>query len=67
MNIVNLKNQNENEFEKFVSWLEEDLDSVNKFILENLAGSISLVTKLSNYIVNSGGKRISPLLTIACA
>ena len=30
MNIVNLKNQNENEFEKFLIWLEEDLDSVNK-------------------------------------
>ena len=43
MNIVNLKNQNENDFENFLSWLEEDLDSVNKFILENLAGSISLV------------------------
>ena len=67
MNIVNLKNQDENEFENFLSWLEEDLNSVNKFILENLAGSISLVTKLSNYIVNSGGKRIRPLLTIACA
>ena len=67
MNIVNLKNQDENEFENFLSWLEEDLNRVNRFILENLAGSISLVTKLSNYIVNSGGKRIRPLLTIACA
>ena len=67
MNIVKLKNQDENEFKNFLSWLEEDLNSVNKFILENLAGSISLVTKLSNYIVNSGGKRIRPLLTIACA
>ena len=25
MNIVNLKNQDENEFENFLSWLEEDL------------------------------------------
>ena len=54
-------------FEKFVDWLEDDLNEVNRFILENLAGSISLVTKLSNHIVNSGGKRIRPLLTIACA
>ena len=67
MNIVNLKNKDENDFKNFLHWLEEDLNDVNKFILDNLAGSISLVTKLSNYIVNSGGKRIRPLLTIACA
>ena len=67
MNIINFKNQDENDFEKFSNWLEEDLNNVNNFIMENLAGSISLVTKLSNHIVNSGGKRIRPLLTIACA
>ena len=52
MNIVNLKNKDENDFENFLHWLEDDLNNVNKFILDNLAGSISLVTKLSNYIVN---------------
>ena len=67
MSIINLNNSDENGFEKFVDWLEDDLNEVNRFILENLAGSISLVTKLSNHIVNSGGKRIRPLLTIACA
>ena len=56
MSIINLNNSDENGFEKFVDWLEDDLNEVNRFILENLAGSISLVTKLSNHIVNSGGK-----------
>ncbi len=67
MNVINLKNRNDNYFNIFTQWLEDDIIEVNKFILQNLAGSLSLVTKLSNHIVNSGGKRIRPLLTIACA
>ncbi len=67
MNVVKLQKDNKNYFETFTDWLDTDINEVNKFILENLAGSISLVNKLSNHIVNSGGKRIRPLLTIACS
>jgi octaprenyl-diphosphate synthase len=35
--------------------------------MDNLVGSTSLVSDLSNYIINSGGKRIRPLLTVACS
>ena len=43
MNIIKLKNNLKNqEFSEFVNWLQEDLNSVNKLILENLTNSSPL-------------------------
>ena len=68
MNIIKIKpNLKKNRFDNFVNWLQEDLNSVNKLILENLTNSSPLISDLSNHIINSGGKRIRPLLTIAIA
>ena len=57
------KNYRGEGFKDFVDWLQEDLNSVNKLVLENLTNSSSLISDLSNHIINSGGKRIRPLLT----
>lgn len=68
MNIINLKdNKSKNRQEVFFNWLESDVLEINKKIMNNLLGSASLITDLSNHIINSGGKRIRPLLTVACA
>ena len=53
--------------DEFIDWLQQDLNSVNKLILENLINSSPLISELSNHIINSGGKRIRPLLTLAIA
>ena len=40
MNIIKLTNNFKNQkFSKFINWLQEDLNSVNKLILENLTNS----------------------------
>ena len=66
MNIINLKNFKEYDFfEDFSNWLQKDLNEVNKIILETLETDSSLVTDLSNHIIQAGGKRIRPLLTLA--
>ena len=66
MNIINLKNFKEYDFfEDFSNWLQKDLNQVNKIILETLETDSSLVTDLSNHIIQAGGKRIRPLLTLA--
>ena len=66
MNIINLKNFKEYDFfEDFSNWLQKDLIEVNKIILETLETDSSLVTDLSNHIIQAGGKRIRPLLTLA--
>ena len=68
MNIINLKRKNQkNPLEIFMEWLEPDIVKINQSILRNLLGSEPLISDLSNHIINSGGKRIRPLLTIACS
>ena len=68
MNIIKIKTNLKKEgFNEFVDWLQEDLNSVNKLVLENLTNSSPLISDLSNHIINSGGKRIRPLLTLAVA
>ncbi|MFL2661463.1 MAG: polyprenyl synthetase family protein [Alphaproteobacteria bacterium] len=68
MNTINLnKNLSPNSLEVFMHWLEPDILKINQTILDNLVGSASLITDLSSHIINSGGKRIRPLLTIACS
>ncbi len=68
MNLINLKNnKSKNLQEEFFDWLEPDVSKINHKIMNNLLGSASLITDLSNHIINSGGKRIRPLLTVACA
>ena len=39
---------------------------VNKCILKNMHSKIPLIPELTEYLVNAGGKRIRPLLTLAC-
>ena len=66
MNIINLKNFKDYDFfEDFSNWLQKDLNQVNKIILETLETDSSLVTDLSSHIIQAGGKRIRPLLTLA--
>ena len=67
MKIINLNKIEKNSFDEFTGWLQKDLNSVNKIIEKNLEVNAPLITKLSNYIVSSGGKRIRPLLTLATA
>ena len=68
MKIVSLNsNSTHKPYDDFLNWLQDDLDLVNKVILDNLKNSSKLVSELSSHIIGSGGKRIRPLLTLATA
>ena len=68
MNITNLKRKSQNNpLETFMEWLKPDIIKINQSIFKNLLGSEPLIFDLSNHIIGSGGKRIRPLLTIACS
>lgn len=45
----------------------EDMQSVNKCIGDQLNSDVALINQLGMYIVNSGGKRIRPMLTVLAA
>jgi octaprenyl-diphosphate synthase len=47
--------------------LKHDLDRVNEVIVERMQSQITLVSQLAGHIVSAGGKRLRPLLTLACA
>lgn len=46
---------------------QEDMLAVNTLIQAQVASDVSLVNQLGFYIVNSGGKRLRPLLTVLAA
>jgi octaprenyl-diphosphate synthase len=47
--------------------LDSDWPTVNLKIVENLQSDVALVNSVSHYIVNSGGKRLRPLLVLLAA
>jgi len=44
-----------------------DLDAVDRLILERLKSDVVLINQIGAYIVNSGGKRLRPLIVLLCA
>ncbi|UPW18039.1 octaprenyl diphosphate synthase [Agarivorans sp. TSD2052] len=45
----------------------QDMTAVNELIFKELESDVALINQISFYIVNSGGKRIRPLLTVLAA
>lgn len=46
---------------------EQDMQAVNQLIQQQVSSDVSLINQLGFYIVNSGGKRLRPLLTVLAA
>ena len=46
--------------------LDDDMRKVNALILANMQSDVPLIPQLAGYLIASGGKRIRPLLTLAC-
>ncbi|WP_100643726.1 octaprenyl diphosphate synthase [Alteromonas facilis] len=46
---------------------ESDMLAVNKLIQQQVSSDVALINQLGFYIVNSGGKRLRPLLTVISA
>ncbi len=47
--------------------IKHDMDAVNQLIHQRLHSEVALINQLGHYIVNSGGKRLRPLLLLLCA
>jgi octaprenyl-diphosphate synthase len=46
------------------SAFKDDLEKVNQVIIDSLASKEELVEKVSSYLIEAGGKRLRPILTI---
>lgn len=47
--------------------VDGEFAAVNDFIIEQLHSNVPLVENIGHYIVDAGGKRLRPLLTLLCA
>jgi len=44
-----------------------DMDAVNELIHARLSSDVSMIPDLASHLINSGGKRLRPILTLICA
>ena len=65
--VIPLKKSANNAYLDLRNHLNGKLDSVEKLIKTKLESDISLIKKMSDYHLNSGGKRIRALLTMGSA
>lgn len=55
------------EFTEIQELMAEDMRGVNTIIRKYLHSDVALINEMANYIINSGGKRLRPLLALLCA
>ena len=48
----------------FLSHIEQDSETVNRYLRENLTSHVNLVSEVASHILLSGGKRLRPLLFV---
>jgi octaprenyl-diphosphate synthase len=54
-------------YERILGLLRNDLDSTTEVILSRIRSRAALIPQLTTYLVDAGGKRLRPLLTLASA
>jgi len=65
--IIPLKKEINNSYLELKNLVGSKLESVSHVIKHRLSSEINLIQKMTNYHLNSGGKRIRPLLTLAAS
>ena len=54
-------------FSKIQALMKSDLVMMDEILVNRLNSNVDLISQMSQYIINSGGKRIRPLLLLLCA
>jgi len=60
-----IKPEQTNPLEALSQILEQDMHATNAVIIDRMQSPVPLIPKLANYLIEAGGKRIRPLLTLA--
>jgi octaprenyl-diphosphate synthase len=53
--------------EPMIQLVSGDLNQVNAVILERMQSQVALIPELAGHLIAGGGKRMRPMLTLACA
>jgi len=54
-------------FDDVAALVSDDIEAVDRLIIKSLDSDVALVSKVSEYIVMSGGKRLRPLIVLLAA
>ena len=54
-------------FTEIQALMKSDLELMDQILVNRLDSNVELISQMSHYIINSGGKRIRPLLLLLCA
>jgi len=54
-------------FTEIQTLMKSDLEMMDSILTSRLDSNVDLINQMSQYIINSGGKRIRPLLLLLCA
>lgn len=59
--------KNSSPVEALEALVRDDLHEVNRLIVQRMESHVPLIPTLAGYLIQSGGKRLRPLLTLGCA
>ncbi len=65
--IVPFESRPETKIERLVELVSPDMERVNAVILSRTGSDVTMIPEVANHLINSGGKRLRPMLTAAMA
>jgi len=65
--VVPFESRGEPSIDALVDLVAADMERVNSAILARTGSDVAMIPKVANHLINSGGKRLRPMLTIALA
>ena len=67
LSIENPKPEVEAGLNDLVALVADDMARVNTTILSRTGSDVAMIPEVANHLIASGGKRLRPILTLACA
>ncbi|MEA3081571.1 MAG: octaprenyl-diphosphate synthase [Sphingomonadales bacterium] len=65
--ILPLNSQRSPSLDPLMALVASDMNGVNAVILERMQSKVALIPELAGHLIGGGGKRMRPMLTLACA
>ncbi len=61
------RGRSQNAVAQLQALVRDDMEDVNEFIRERMSSDVPMIPELASHLINSGGKRLRPMLTIAAS
>ena len=65
--VHSLRSKGESSLEPMLALVAADMNGVNAVILKRMQSKVALISELAGHLIAGGGKRMRPMLTLACA